>query len=63
MYSQASDAAANPVGAQSPSDKTGEVYQQDGDFIKDIEVKDLRNRYTVTKGSTQKMVNISCSLS
>jgi len=37
-----------------------EVYQQDGDYIKDIEVNDLRNRYTLTKGSTQKMVNITC---
>lgn len=35
-----------------------EVYQQDGDYIKDIEVNDLRNRYTLTKGSTQKMVCI-----
>jgi hypothetical protein len=33
------------------------VYTQDGDYIKDIEVNDLRNRYTLTKGSTQKMVN------
>ncbi|KAK4496418.1 hypothetical protein PRZ48_012398 [Zasmidium cellare] len=32
-----------------------EIYQQDGDFIRDIEVNDLRNRYTLTKGSTQKM--------
>lgn len=40
-----------------------EIYQQDGDYIKDIEVNDLRNRYTLTKGSTQKMVNIhSCTL-
>ena len=47
--------------AKSPSQggETGEVYQQDGDFIKDIEVNDLRNRYTLTKGSTQKMVNIT----
>lgn len=37
----------------------------DGDYIKDIEVNDLRNRYTLTKGATQKMVNIAlktCSL-
>ena len=34
-----------------------EIYQQDGDYIRDIEVNDLRNRYTLTKGSTQKMVN------
>jgi hypothetical protein len=33
------------------------VYIADGDYIKDIEVNDLRNRYTLTKGSTQKMVN------
>ena len=33
------------------------IYEQDGDFIKDIEVNDLRNRYTLTKGATQKMVN------
>lgn len=38
------------------------MYQQDGDYIKDIEVNDLRNRYTLTKGSTQKMVNILNSL-
>ena len=33
------------------------MYIADGDYIKDIEVNDLRNRYTLTKGSTQKMVN------
>jgi hypothetical protein len=39
-----------------------EIYQQDGDYIKDIEVNDLRNRYTLTKGSTQKMVTTHLSL-
>lgn len=34
------------------------MYVNDGDYIKDIEVNDLRNRYLLTKGSTQKMVNI-----
>lgn len=34
-----------------------EVYIAEGDYIKDIEVNDLRNRYLLTKGSTQKMVN------
>ncbi|KAB5585355.1 hypothetical protein GE09DRAFT_1166228 [Coniochaeta sp. 2T2.1] len=34
----------------------GEIYVSDGDYIKDIEVNDLRNRYLVTKGSTQKMI-------
>ena len=46
--------------AKSPSAGGGvshDIYQQDGDYIKDIEVNDLRNRYTLTKGSTQKMVN------
>ncbi|KAI0972857.1 hypothetical protein F4678DRAFT_459713 [Xylaria arbuscula] len=33
-----------------------EVYVSDGDYIKDIEVNDLRNRYLLTKGSTQKMI-------
>jgi hypothetical protein len=37
----------------------GEVYVSDGDYINDIEVNDLRNRYLLTKGSTQKMVNYS----
>jgi hypothetical protein len=48
--------------ASTPTEKSqepvaSEVYTQDGDFIKDIEVNDLRNRYTLTKGATQKMVN------
>ena len=55
--------SATPGAAKSPSQPSGaplndEIYQQDGDYIRDIEVNDLRNRYTLTKGSTQKMVNI-----
>jgi hypothetical protein len=42
----------------STSNINTDVYIADGDYIKDIEVNDLRNRYTLTKGSTQKMVNI-----
>lgn len=38
----------------------GDIYVADGDYIKDIEVNDLKNRYTLTKGSTQKMVNTPC---
>jgi hypothetical protein len=38
---------------------TSDIYTQDGDFIKDIEINDHRNRYTLTKGATQKLVNIS----
>ena len=57
--------AASPSGkASSPgasglstSNINGDMYIADGDYIKDIEVNDLRNRYTLTKGSTQKMVN------
>lgn len=44
---------------KSSSAAKNEIYEQDGDFIKDIEVNDLRNRYTLTKGATQKMVNMS----
>ena len=35
-----------------------DVYTEAGDYIKDIEINDLRNRYTLTKGSFQKMVRI-----
>lgn len=49
----------SPTGAgNSASNINGEMYIADGDYIRDIEVNDLRNRYTLTKGSTQKMVNI-----
>jgi hypothetical protein len=50
--------ASSPSAGQSTSNLNGEIYIADGDYIKDIEVNDLRNRYTLTKGSTQKMVNI-----
>ncbi|KAI4753992.1 hypothetical protein E4T52_13868 [Aureobasidium sp. EXF-3400] len=48
------------AGNQSPgaAGLNADIYTQDGDFIRDIEVNDLRNRYTLTKGSTQKMVNL-----
>ncbi|KAJ5811117.1 K Homology domain type 1 [Penicillium robsamsonii] len=47
--------------SQSPSTEgaaklNAEIYVADGDYIKDIEINDLRNRYTLTKGSTQKMI-------
>ncbi|RDA90727.1 hypothetical protein CP533_4048 [Ophiocordyceps camponoti-saundersi (nom. inval.)] len=41
-----------------PRKMDGEMYVSDGDYIKDIEVNDLRNRYVLTKSSTQKMVII-----
>ncbi|KAH6674517.1 hypothetical protein B0J14DRAFT_540451 [Halenospora varia] len=45
-----------PAALNSASTVNGEMYIADGDYIKDIEVNDLRNRYTLTKGSTQKMI-------
>lgn len=48
---------AGDVNAGKPGNLNREVYVSDGDYIKDIEVNDLRNRYLLTKGSTQKMVN------
>lgn len=50
-------ASKSPSAPAAGSSLSNDIYQQDGDFIKDIEVNDLRNRYTLTKGSTQKMVN------
>lgn len=55
--------SASPGGSgagNSASLVNGEMYIADGDYIRDIEVNDLRNRYTLTKGSTQKMVNTPC---
>ncbi|KAK4171764.1 hypothetical protein QBC36DRAFT_88104 [Triangularia setosa] len=50
-----SASAAGKEGSAGPA-LNGEVYVADGDYIKDIEVNDLRNRYLLTKGSTQKMI-------
>ena len=50
--------SSSPSAGQSTSNLNGDIYIADGDYIKDIEVNDLRNRYTLTKGSTQKTVNI-----
>lgn len=54
--------AAPAKGGPAPA-LNGEMYTSDGDYIQDIEVNDLRNRYLLTKGSTQKQVNISTSTS
>ncbi|KAL9108622.1 MAG: hypothetical protein Q9227_006568 [Pyrenula ochraceoflavens] len=48
--------SASPTAAASSGNVDGEIYSENGDYIKDIEVNDLRNRYTLTKGSTQKMI-------
>jgi hypothetical protein len=57
---EAGSTAANQStnAAASAAKINGEMYMADGDYIKDIEINDLRNRYVVTKGSTQQMVNI-----
>ncbi|CAG8955622.1 hypothetical protein HYFRA_00009576 [Hymenoscyphus fraxineus] len=51
----ASPAGGNGGANNSAAQVNGEMYIADGDYIMDIEVNDLRNRYTLTKGSTQKM--------
>jgi len=51
---------ASPGAGNSTGTVNSEMYIADGDYIRDIEVNDLRNRYTLTKGSTQKMVNTPC---
>ncbi|KAG9245290.1 hypothetical protein BJ878DRAFT_25635 [Calycina marina] len=52
----ASASPAPPKELNSASTVNGEMYIADGDYIRDIEVNDLRNRYLLTKGSTQKMI-------
>ncbi|KAK0613836.1 hypothetical protein B0T14DRAFT_499238 [Immersiella caudata] len=51
-----SSSSAENEGSAAAANINGEVYISDGDYIKDIEVNDLRNRYLLTKGSTQKMI-------
>ncbi|PLB54440.1 hypothetical protein P170DRAFT_346640 [Aspergillus steynii IBT 23096] len=50
--------SGSPSGADASGKLNEEIYVADGDYIRDIEINDLRNRYTLTKGSTQKMVII-----
>lgn len=54
--SNGKSASPKPATSNSASTVNGEMYIADGDYIRDIEVNDLRNRYTLTKGSTQKMI-------
>ncbi|KAK7430534.1 hypothetical protein QQZ08_002826 [Neonectria magnoliae] len=48
--------SSNTSSSNPPPVLSGEMYVADGDYIQDIEVNDLRNRYLLTKGSTQKMI-------
>lgn len=61
IQNPSSPAPSKPATTSNPSSGpppaiNGEMYVADGDYIQDIEVNDLRNRYILTKGSTQKMV-------
>jgi hypothetical protein len=33
------------------------IYQQDGDWMKDVDINDLRNKYLLTRSSTQQQVD------
>ncbi|PYH47480.1 KH domain-containing protein [Aspergillus saccharolyticus JOP 1030-1] len=48
--------SGSPADVDASGKLNAEIYVADGDYIKDIEINDLRNRYTLTKGSTQKMI-------
>jgi hypothetical protein len=54
---------AKPQAASGSSDPapalSGEMYVSDGDYIQDIEVNDLKNRYLLTKSVTQKQLAFS----
>ncbi|QSL66344.1 hypothetical protein MERGE_000722 [Pneumocystis wakefieldiae] len=66
MYSNRTSAPASsepqkqPSAAPPPAPPSApairDPYNQDGEYVKDIEVNDLRNRYLLTKGATQKMI-------
>lgn len=48
-----------PSGSGDANDKPpihGEMYVSGGDFIQDIEINDLKNRYMVAKASTLQMI-------
>lgn len=55
---QSANSADGQSGEAKSHSVSKEMYTADGDYIQDIEVNDLRNRYLLTKGSTQKMVNM-----
>lgn len=52
-----SGSPSNAVGL-APKDEKKDQY--DGAFTHDIDINDLRNRYLITKGSTQQQVGQSC---
>jgi hypothetical protein len=60
-----SGAAGGAFGSGSPSSAIGATPKDDkkdlydGAFTHDIDINDLRNRYLITKGSTQQQVSVS----
>lgn len=40
-----------------PGNALMRLEKEEGDFVRDIEINDLRNRYLLTKGPTQKQVS------
>ncbi|KAI0874963.1 hypothetical protein GGS24DRAFT_457481 [Hypoxylon argillaceum] len=56
IRSSSSSTGAGDANTSKAGNFNGQVYVSDGDYMKDVEVNDLRNRYLLTKGSTQKMI-------
>ncbi|KZS97247.1 hypothetical protein SISNIDRAFT_406251 [Sistotremastrum niveocremeum HHB9708] len=48
QFSGPGDTEVNLIGGKDP---------HDGDFIEDVDINDVRNRYLLTKGSTQQQIN------
>ena len=63
IASGSSDAAAQAaaiaakIAASLQGSELVKTDKQDEGFVKDIEINDLRNRYVLTKGSTQKQAS------
>jgi hypothetical protein len=53
--------AAQFAGQGASSNSLGPKDPHDGDFIHDIDINDVRNRYLLTKGSTQMQVRYQLS--
>jgi hypothetical protein len=63
---KAAEIAAKIAASLRPPGSTGQelvtrAKKPEGEFVKDIEVNDLRNRYVLTKAATQKQVRGMCS--
>lgn len=54
--------AAQFAGAGTNGTMLGPKDPHDGDFTHDIDINDVRNRYLLTKGSTQTQVRVSLTL-